>query len=753
MSHEQLKPDTSKALWVHSFFGLCRQGLRTPGLLLILALVTGALYWPTIRQDFTVLDDETFVVTNPGVNRGLSWEGAKWAFTNLYAASWHPLTWISHQADWSCYGSFAGGHHLTNLVVHTLNTLLLFLLLRRLTGNTSASWIAAALFGWHPLRTESVAWIFERKDLLSTLCLLGTLWAYARYVQARRKQTGPGSGERWPGAWKYYGLALAIFAAGLMCKPMLVTLPCLLLLMDYWPLQRAADPLARISHGFRQPAGVAQTSSLLYRGFPIRRRDRAAAACRLEVGDTAGWKPALRNLAAPDWAKLVAEKLPFFALGAGACLLTLAAQKDIWAVSTTGQASLARRVLNSLSGYGEYLRETIWPHPLCIYYPPPSHLPVAATAGSVVLLAALSWLALRHRKDHPWLITGWLWFLVGLVPVIGFVQFGLQAAHADRYMYIPSIGLFVAMVWAGQRLLRQWQEGKPIAIGLTATGLTACLALTHHQLQYWETNVGLMTHALAHTPNNAFSQTILGMAFSNAGKVPEAIAHYREALRIAPLGRLAHFRLGLELAETGQLEEAAQHFVMLLQQDPHSELLLNNLGVVLAKQGKHREALAQFREAVHWNPGCLNAYRNAGAALQAMGDAGAAITNYAAALRIDPDSIDTLDRLAGLLARCPTPRYHRPDLALRLAKRATAMSHDEIADYLDTLATAYAAAGEYTNAIAVSQKAIRVADRYLMPGLVNKLQNDLLAYQAGRNPESDWKKARYGEPNPPGLGL
>ncbi|HXP59662.1 MAG TPA: tetratricopeptide repeat protein [Dongiaceae bacterium] len=658
-----------------------------------MALVTGALYWPTIRQDFGVLDDETFVVTNPGVNRGLSWEGAKWAFTNLYAGTWHPLTWLSHEADWSCYGSFAGGHHLTNLLLHTINTLLLFLLLRRLTGNTSASWIVAALFGWHPLRAESVAWIFERKDLLSTLCLLGTVWAYARYVQARQTETGPGSAERCPGAWKHYGLALAIFAAGLMCKPMLVTLPCLLLLLDYWPLRRAADPLAK--------------------------------------------------QAAPAWAKLFAEKLPFFALGAGACLLTLAAQKGVWAAQTAEQASLARRVLNSLGAYGEYLRETIWPHPLCFYYPPASHLPVATTVGSALLLAAISWVAVRRRKDHPWLITGWLWFLGGLVPVIGLVQFGLQAAHADRYMYIPSIGLFVAVVWASQQLMRQWQEGRPIAVGLTATGLTACLALTHHQLQHWENNVELMTHTLAHTPNNPFSQTILGMAFSNAGKVPEAIAHYREALRIAPTATLARFRLGLELAETGQLEEAAQHFVRLLQRDPHRELLLNNLGVVLAQQGKNEQALVQFREAIRWNPGCLNAYRNAGTALQAMGDAGAALTNYTAALRIDPDSIDTLDRLAGLLARCPTPPYHRPEMAVRLAKRATAMSHDEMADYLDTLATAYAAAGQYTNAIAASQKAIQLANRHVMPGFVNKLQNDLLAYQARRNPDSDWKQARY----------
>ena len=673
------------------FSWMGRHPPRTGGLLLMLALVTAALYWPTIHQDFIVIDDDEYVSENPWVNEGMSWEAARWAFTSFYAANWHPLTWISHQADWSVYGAFAGGHHLTNLLLHTLNTLLLFLLLRKLTANTSGSWVVAAAFAWHPLHTESVAWIAERKDLLSTLCLIGTIWAYAGYAGVRRRETTSGGVEGRTRAWGYYSGALLIYAAGLMCKPMLVTLPCLLLLLDYWPLQRGADPLT--------------------------------------------------NQAAGAWGKLLADKLPFLALAAGACLLTVAAQKAGGAIKTTGEVPLALRAFNALSAYGAYLRQTIWPNPLCVFYPLPNHLPVAAGLTCALLLAASIWLALRRRRDHPWLITGWLWFLGSLVPVIGLVQVGRQA-HADRYMYIPSIGLLVAAVWAGQHLMRRWPQCKPMAIGLSATGLTACVALTHQQLKHWDNSVALMTYALAHTPNNATSQNTMGAALAKAGRGQEAMAHYRESLRLEPKGFLARLNLGVELANAGQLEDAEQQFARALEQSPHSEVLLNNLGAARARQGNYAEALAQFREAIRWHPTHPKAYYHAAMALQALGEAGEAVTNYAAVLRLDPRSPVTLDRLAGLFARCPIAPYHQPDMAVRLAKQATAMTHDEIANYLNTLATAYAAAGQYTNAITASQNAIRIAQEHVMPELSSKLQNDLSAYQTGRNPESDWKQAR-----------
>ena len=658
--------------------------------LALVALTTG-LYWQTTHQGFAVIDDDQYVPGNPWVTEGLSWEAARWAFTSYYAANWHPLTWLSHQADWSIYGSFAGGHHLTNLLLHAANTLFVFLLLRSLTGNTGPSWIVAALFGWHPLHVESVAWIAERKDLLSTLCLLGSLWAYCRYAKAQQIDTRNPKLEGRTTAWKYYGLALGIFAAGLMCKPMLVTLPCLLLLLDYWPLQRIAGP------------------------------------------------PSHR--AGPTWVGLSIEKLPFCALSAVACLLTLAAQHAGGAIKDTQQVPLALRGLNALSAYGQYLWQTFWPYPLCIFYPLPEELPLTGALIGALLLGGLTLVAVRTRRLCPWFITGWLWFMWSLVPVVGLVQVGMQA-HADRYTYIPSIGLFIGLVWGTQHLLGHWCQGKKIAIGLAGASLAGCLVLSQVQLGYWQDGVKLFTHSLAHTRNNGPAQNNLGVALSNVGKPNEAIVHYREAIRLQPNYPQARFNLGVQLANAGQLDEARQQFTQALRYSPRSEMLLNNLGVVLAQQGKCEEALSQFCRAIRWNPSYPKSYLNAGAALQALGQAGAAVTNYTTALRLDPNSLETLRHLAFLLATCPAEPYHQPQVAIQLAQRATQITRNQVADYLDALATAYAAAGQYSNAIEAGEKGLRIAQEHTMPRLTAKLQSDLEAYRAGRNPEHDWKQAR-----------
>jgi protein O-mannosyl-transferase len=660
-------------------------------LALALVAVTAGLYWQTTHHDFAAIDDDQYVSGNPWVTEGLSWEATRWAFTTYYAANWHPLTWLSHQADWSIYGSFAGGHHLTNLLLHTVNTLLVFLLLRSLTGNTGPSWVVAALFGWHPLHVESAAWIAERKDLLSTLCLLGSLWAYCQHAKAQQIATrDPRSGARTL-AWKYYGMALGIFAAGLMCKPMLVTLPCLLLLLDYWPLQRIAD------------------------------------------------SPAHR--AGQTWVRLFIEKLPFFALSAVACLLTLAAQHGAGAIKDTQQVPLTLRGINALSAYGQYLMQTFWPYPLCIFYPLPEELPLTGALVGALLLGGLTLVAVRSRRPCPWFITGWFWFLGSLVPVIGLVQVGMQA-HADRYTYIPSIGLFIALAWGAQHVLGRWCQGKQIAIGLAGASLAGCLVLSHLQLGYWRDSVKLFTHSLAHTRNNGFAQNNLGVALSNLGKPNEAMVHYREAIRLEPNYPRARFNLGVLLAGAGQLDEAIQQFTKALQYSPHSEMLLNNLGVVLAQQGKTEEALGQFRQAIRWNPSYPKSYINAGAAFQVLGQAGAAVTNYTTALRLDPNSLETLRHLALLFATYPAEPYHQPQVAIQLAKRATEITQNQVADYLGTLAIAYAAAGQYSNAITIGEKGLRLAQEHGISRLTAKLQSDLEAYRTGRNPEHDWKQAR-----------
>ena len=702
---------------------------RKPQMLgLALVAVTVGLYWQTTYQDFAVIDDDDYVSGNAQVKEGLSWAGARWAFTTYHAANWHPLTWLSHQADWSIHGSFAGGHHLTNLLLHAVNTLFLFLLLRRLTGHTGPSWVVAALFGWHPLHVESVAWIAERKDLLSTLCLLGSLWGYCRYARARQSgERGAGSVDiQHPGregrspAWRYYGMALGAFAAGLMCKPMIVTLPCLLLLLDYWPLQRWQ--LAPCNPGEKQKSGKQKA----------------------EIGK--GPSPAVRRpISAFCFSRfilhpLLLEKLPFFALSATACLLTLAAQHAGGAIKNLQQVPLILRVLNSLSAYSTYFWQTFWPEPLCIFYPLPETLPLAGAVAGAFLLGGLTLAAGHTRRHCPWFITGWLWFLGTLVPVIGLVQVGMQA-HADRYTYIPSIGLFIGLVWGTRYLLSRWCQDERISVALAASSLAGCLILSHVQLGYWRDGVKLFTHSLAHTRNNAPTQNNLGVALANLGKPTEAMSHYREAIRLQPNAADARYNLGIKLTEAGQLDEALQQFTQALQSSPHSEVLLNNLGVVLAQQGKYDEALSHFRQAIRWNPGYPNSYINAGAAFQALGQAGDAFTNYTTALRLSPNSLPTLQRLAFMLAAYPVEPYHQPQVAIELAKRASDITQNQVADYLDTLATAYAAAGQYSNAIAAGEKGLRMAKEHAAERLAAKLKSDLEVYRAGRKPERDWKQA------------
>ena len=653
-----------------------------------LALVTAALYWPGIHHGFAVIDDGQYVTQNPWVNEGLSWASLRWAMTSCYAANWHPLTWLSHQVDWSLYGDFAGGHHLTNLLLHTLNTGLLFLLLRRLTGQSGRSWLVAALFGWHPLHVESVAWIAERKDLLSTLCLLGSIWAYSQYVSARA--AAPENRRR---AGGHYGLALGLFAAGLMSKPMLVTLPCLLLLLDYWPLQRGS--------------GGANSES--------------------------GNRPA--------WLWLLIEKLPFFALSGAACVVTLFAQHAGGAIKGIEQVPLTLRGLNALSAYGTYLRQFLWPNPLCVFYPLPLEPPFFLASVGVLLLVGLTALSFSWRRTSPWLLTGWLWFVGSLVPVIGLVQVGAQG-HADRYTYIPSIGFFCALVWGVHHLLSRRRHGKWIGHGLAAASLAACLALTVGQLRCWRDNVQLFAHALAHTRNNAPAQNNLGVALSNLGRAQEALEHYREAIRLQPANAQARFNLGVELANSGQLEAAAEQFSEALHRDPQNASLLNNLGSVLAQQGKYPEALDQFRLAMRSNPQYAKSYVNAAAAYQALGQAEPAIAHYQAALSLSPGSIDTLRRLAFLLATCPFEAQRQPDLAVQLASRAVELTSRLEADPFETLAIAYGAAGQYSNAVATVEQGLKIAQTHGMAQLIGKFQRQLEAYRAGRNPEVNWQLGR-----------
>jgi tetratricopeptide (TPR) repeat protein len=640
---------------------------------LLLVIVTLAIYWPATTHGFMLLDDGLYVSENPHVTGGLSPAQVEWAFTSAYASNWHPLTWLSHMVDCSIFGLYPGGHHLTNIILHALNTLLLFLALKRLTKRVWPGAVVAALFGWHPLHVESVAWIAERKDVLSTLFLMLTLFAYAGYVDKP--------------STRRYVWTLVFFALGLMCKPMLVTLPFVLLLLDYWPLGRVEGTAAG--------------------------RD-----CTAEP---------------KSWAKLIKEKIPFFALTIAACVITVMAQSAGGAVMSVAEVPVGLRVLNALNAYTHYLGQTVWPVNLSVYYLLPAQAALAPGICAALALAGISWLAFRWRARFPWLPVGWFWFAGTLVPVIGLVQVGSQAM-ADRYTYVPLIGLFITAVWSVEAALGKEPAGRAIGGALAAMVLLGCLALTHRQLAFWRDNGTLFAHATEVTPGNYFAEYELGSAFANAGKTAEAIAHHTESLRLNPNYEPSHYLLGNELAAAGRLDEAAFHFSEALKRDPTSQELHNNLGVVLAQLGKPDAAIAQFQQALQINPKYPKPYLNYAGVLEQLGQTGAALTNYQKARALEPASPEPLDKLARLLATTTNAQFRDPAAAVKLAENANQITQRQVPAYLATLAAAYAAAGNYSNAIAAAESAQTGARAQQLSELAQKLEHDLEFYRRGELP-------------------
>jgi tetratricopeptide (TPR) repeat protein len=646
---------------------------------LILVTLTVALYWPTTRFDFVVVDDDRYVTDNPHVSQGLTLANLPWAFTSVVAANWHPVTLISHMLDCSLYGLFAGGHHLTSLLLHATNTLLLFLLLRRWTKSEWRSLAVAALFGWHPQHVESVAWIAERKDVLSTLFFLLTLLAYTRYVTTPTRAR--------------YGLALVLFALGLMAKPMLVTLPCVLLLLDYWPLRRVRSP--------------------------------SDGATR--------WLDLRTNL------KLLTEKIPFFALAFAAGLAAIIAQHAGGAVKSLEEVPFSLRGFNSFAAYTRYLVDTFCPVNLCVYYPMPQEPPFLAGTGSALVLAGVTVVVFRWRTTWPWLIVGWLWFLITLVPVIGWIQVGNQAL-ADRYTYIPHIGLFMALVWSGHHGLEQRTANRTWGFGIAFVSLLACLTMTQRQLTYWHDSLALYQHAVAVTKNNAHAQQNLGVALANAGRPAEAMVSYRESLRLQPRNVQVHYNLGGLLAAAGELEAAKFHFSEAIRDGSKSELVHNNFGTVLARLGEFDSASAHFKHAIKINPNYPKPYLNYASVLQKTGRAGAAVTNYSKALQLDPAWPEALDQLAFLLATCPDPAWRNPAAAVKLAEQAAQLTQNSFPNYADTLALTYAADGKYSNAVTTAELAKKQALEQGLPALAQRLDLDLTAYRKQQNPPRDWRQ-------------
>ncbi|HUB87995.1 MAG TPA: tetratricopeptide repeat protein [Verrucomicrobiae bacterium] len=645
---------------------------------LLLALLTLLAFLPATRDQFLVYDDQDYVAKNPEVLNGLTWSGIKWAFTTGYASNWHPLTWLSLMLDAQLFGPNAGAFHFVNALFHAANTVLLFALLLRLTKALWPSTIVAALFAWHPLHVESVAWVSERKDVLSMFFALLTLLVWTRFVDESKAQS--------PKSKKFYALALVLFALALMAKPMFVTLPFVLLLLDFWPLNRIRN--------------LAENQN--------------------------------SNLKTQNFSGLVVEKIPFFALTVASCIATYVAQHNGGAMMTLQDFPLNLRLENAIISYGRYLLMTVWPVNLAVIYPLPNHLRWihAAAAISAAVLIAISLLVWRARRACPYLLVGWLWFLGTLVPVIGIVKVG-DMALADRYTYFPLVGIFIAAVFGARDLANRFHFPRT---GITATTVAifcACIFLMEKQLSYWRDDETLFKHALAVTTDNTDAIINYGVALEDEGQVSQALAQYREAARISPDSVKAHYNVGNALDKLGQPQEALPEHLLAVKLDPNSPLMHEGAGDVLEELGRFNEAMNQFEQATQLDATYPWAYFQMGKVLLEEGRDIKAIAQFKKSLQLAPDNYEILAYVAHVLAADENPDIRDGKAALLLALKANNLTDGSNPVVLDALGMACAATGDYTNAVAAVQHALDLANDAKMTGL-EPLQQRLALYKNHR---------------------
>ncbi len=535
---------------------------------LLLAATVLVSFRPALDNGFVRFDDTAYITQNPEVLRGLSWEGLRWAFSTTYEANWHPLTWLSHMLDVELYELAPRGHHLTSLLLHAGSTVLLFLLLRSMTGDLWRSAMVAALFGIHPLRVESVAWAASRKDVLSGLFFLLALLSYLRYV--RRRTIAP------------YAALVLLFACGLMAKPVVVTLPFQLLLLDFWPLGRLGRP-------------------------------RAASLLRL-----------------------ASEKLPLFALAAVASVVTYRAQQTGRAMEMLADLPFLSRLANAFVAYTGYLRHVVWPLELVFFYPHPgAGLPVRQVVASALLLALCTVAALLVRRRRPWLAVGWLLYLGSLVPMIGLVQVGSQAM-ADRYTYLPLVGIFMAIAWTGGEAFAGARRWRPVLAAVAVLASTALMKVTMKQTTYWKDSVTLYTHALAVSSRNWVAEYNLGVALAAAGRTDAAEEHYRRCLSIKPDYGHAHGNLGLLLLDRGLFDEAILHLRESRRLRPGEPVAIVNLAGGLARAGRFGEAATLYQEVLLEHPGMREVHVDLGVTLALLGRQREAADEFTVALQAIP---------------------------------------------------------------------------------------------------------------------
>jgi len=674
----------------------------------ILGIGTILLYWPAASFDFITFDDPEYVINNHHINNGVNRGALAWCFQAGYAANWHPLTWISHMFDCQFFGlTKPGGHHAVSLLLHAANSVLLFVALRQCTGALWRSAMVAALFAWHPLHVESVAWISERKDVLSTLFWIVAMWAYVNYARK--------------GGTVRYILTLALFALGLMAKPMVVTLPFVLLLLDWWPLGRfqkqPANPKANV------PARKSRSFVLL-------------------------------------------EKVPFLVLSAASCVITVIAQRRGEAIVSLQSLSLADRLTNSCISYLRYVEKTVWPVNLSLSYPLLAEWKGREESAAVLFIILMTVGALIFLKSRPYWMVGWLWYLGTLVPVIGLVQVGAQSM-ADRYTYIPLIGLFILVCWAAVDLTSRWRFQK-IIVGIAAIAIAAgSAAATEKELGYWKNGGTLYARALEIDPTNYLVHMYYGAYYRDQHQYDKARAELDRSIELQPEYAWAHlylsgvlllqnktqegiaevykalsfnpdlFEARINLADlllSGQrYNEAEEQYRKILEYKPDEPKIHFTLGRTLVFEKKLDEARAEFETALREDPNYVDAHYELAVILDMLHKPADAIAQYDATLKLKPNFSDALNNLAWIFAANANPQLRNGTEAVELAEHACMLTHRTQALKIGTLAAAYAEAGRFDDAVATAQLAHDVALTNGQKGVAEanlKLQKLYKAHQA-----------------------
>jgi tetratricopeptide (TPR) repeat protein len=642
------------------------------GTCVFLAAITFAVFGQALRHEFVNYDDNRYVYENSTVTNGLTHAGIARAFARGSLANWDPLTTISHMLDCQLHGLQPGGHHLTNVLLHAASTILLFLALLKMTGALWRSAFVAAVFAVHPLHVESVAWVSERKDTLSGFFFMLTLWAYSYYVKSP------------PKVWRYL-LVMIFFACGLMSKSMLMTLPFVLLLLDYWPLGRFDE---------------------------LRGKGKGAAV--------------LKN-------RMVLEKMPLLALMAGACVMAVVMQGR--AIKSFDEYPFGLRLANAVVSVAVYIRQMFCPAGLAVFYPYPSHgLPGLEVGTVALMLAGISAAAWHWRRTQPFLLTGWLWYVGMLVPVMGLLQIGAQA-HADRYTYLPQIGLYVALIWLAGGVGIGWRHRRLVLGGIACVVIAALGAAAFVQTSYWQDSEFLWKHTLACTTDNVIAHNNLGSFEYQQGRTDEAVANFQKAVAIRPDFVDARCNLGSALLQQGRVDDAIAEFQKAAELQPGNPNYSADLGTALLQKGRLDAAIAAFQNSLTIRPNSYDVHNNLGVALFHKGRLDEASEHILKALELKPDSRQVQKTLAGIawaFAASPDASVRNGPKAVQLAEEADRLSGGGDPILASVLAGAYAEAGRFPEAVAAAQRALQLATAQSNSRLATAVQEQLVYYEARR---------------------